>query len=51
MLPLKAPPLSMDVCGVARYYGGESGFERVLDLLEDACEGLHDELAGSSKSS
>ena len=22
------------------YYGGESGFEQVLDLIEDACEGL-----------
>ena len=22
------------------YYGGESGFEQVLDLLQDACEGL-----------
>lgn len=22
------------------YYGGESGFVRVLDLLEDGCEGL-----------
>jgi Protein-tyrosine-phosphatase len=22
------------------YYGGASGFEKVLDLLEDACEGL-----------
>jgi protein-tyrosine phosphatase len=22
------------------YYGGPSGFEYVLDLLEDACEGL-----------
>lgn len=22
------------------YYGGEAGFEHVLDLLEDACEGL-----------
>lgn len=22
------------------YYGGEKGFELVLDLLEDACEGL-----------
>lgn len=22
------------------YYGGDEGFERVLDLLEDACEGL-----------
>ena len=22
------------------YYGGEQGFELVLDLLEDACEGL-----------
>ena len=22
------------------YYGGDAGFEKVLDLLEDACEGL-----------
>jgi protein-tyrosine-phosphatase len=22
------------------YYGGADGFEKVLDLLEDACEGL-----------
>ena len=26
------------------YYGGEDGFERVLDLLEDACAGLLDDL-------
>ena len=26
------------------YYGGEQGFEHVLDLLEDACEGLLDDL-------
>ncbi len=26
------------------YYGGEDGFELVLDLLEDACEGLLDKL-------
>ena len=26
------------------YYGGASGFELVLDLLEDACVGLLDEL-------
>jgi len=26
------------------YYGGSSGFELVLDLLEDACEGLLEEL-------
>ncbi len=26
------------------YYGGESGFELVLDLLEDACEGLLENL-------
>lgn len=26
------------------YYGGEEGFELVLDLLEDACEGLLEEL-------
>ena len=26
------------------YYGGDSGFEHVLDLLEDACNNLLDEL-------
>lgn len=26
------------------YYGGEDGFELVLDLLEDACEGLLEKL-------
>lgn len=26
------------------YYGGDSGFETVLDILEDACSGLLDEL-------
>lgn len=26
------------------YYGGEAGFEHVLDLLEDACQGLLDSL-------
>jgi protein-tyrosine phosphatase len=26
------------------YYGGASGFELVLDLLEDACDGLIDQL-------
>jgi protein-tyrosine phosphatase len=26
------------------YYGGEDGFEQVLDLLEDACSGLLDQL-------
>ncbi len=24
------------------YYGGDAGFELVLDLLEDACQGLYD---------
>ncbi|HIU55769.1 MAG TPA: low molecular weight phosphotyrosine protein phosphatase, partial [Candidatus Gallibacteroides avistercoris] len=24
------------------YYGGSSGFEQVLDILEDACAGLAD---------
>ncbi len=28
------------------YYGGEAGFELVLDLLEDACDGLLNELNG-----
>ena len=27
------------------YYGGEAGFEHVLDLLEDACTNLLDELS------
>lgn len=27
------------------YYGGEEGFEHVLDLLEDACSNLLDELS------
>lgn len=26
------------------YYGGPQGFEKVLDLLEDACEGLLDSI-------
>jgi protein-tyrosine phosphatase len=26
------------------YYGGDSGFENVIDLLEDACEGLYAEI-------
>ena len=26
------------------YYGGASGFENVLDILEDACEGLLEEI-------
>ncbi len=30
------------------YYGGHSGFELVLDLLEDACDGLLDELRSGS---
>jgi protein-tyrosine phosphatase len=28
------------------YYGGDEGFELVLDLLEDACEGLFQKLVG-----
>ena len=28
------------------YYGGDSGFENVLDILEDACAGLLDTLRG-----
>ena len=27
------------------YYGGEDGFDHVLDLLEDACAALLDELS------
>ncbi len=29
------------------YYGGENGFNLVLDLLEDACIGLYDEISSS----
>lgn len=32
------------------YYGGAKGFELTLDLLEDACRGLLDELAGGANS-
>ena len=28
------------------YYGGDDGFEHVLDLLEDACNNLLDDLSG-----
>ncbi|TCD55732.1 low molecular weight protein-tyrosine-phosphatase [Synechococcus sp. BS55D] len=31
------------------YYGGEAGFEHVLDLLEDACEGLLETLTNPAK--
>jgi protein-tyrosine phosphatase len=31
------------------YYGGEKGFELVLDLLEDACDGLLDTLETTKK--
>ncbi|WP_421955790.1 hypothetical protein [Polaromonas sp.] len=30
------------------YYGGKDGFERVLDLVEDACEGLIRHVKGDS---
>lgn len=33
------------------YYGGQNGFERVLDILEDACEGLLREIRGQTASS
>ena len=26
------------------YYGGDSGFRHVLDLIEDACDGLIDDI-------
>lgn len=31
------------------YYGGVQGFEQVLDLVEDACEGLLTHIAGLQK--
>ena len=36
--PLPAPPTS----SFCSYYGGQRGFEVVLDLLDDACQGLLD---------
>lgn len=30
------------------YYGGESGFELVIELLEDACEGLLDHITNKT---
>lgn len=33
------------------YYGGEDGFELVLDLLEDSCRGLLDHLENDNRSS
>jgi protein-tyrosine phosphatase len=32
------------------YYGGQQGFERVLDILEDACEGLLDHIRAGMES-
>ena len=32
------------------YYEGREGFELVLDLLEDACEGLLDDLKNPTRS-
>ncbi|MCP1726710.1 protein-tyrosine phosphatase [Natronospira proteinivora] len=31
------------------YYGGDKGFEKVLDLIESACDGLIHRLASSSR--
>ena len=31
------------------YYGGERGFEHVLDLVEDACQGLLEHIAARQK--
>lgn len=41
-LPGQHPPLAL----AAAYYGGASGFELVLDLLDDACQGLLDRANG-----
>lgn len=32
------------------YYGGDQGFENVIDILEDACAGLLEELEAESES-
>ena len=31
------------------YYGGERGFEHVLDLVEDACQSLLQSIAGQAR--
>ena len=31
------------------YYGGEKGFENLIDLLEDACEGLYNKIVEKKK--
>jgi protein-tyrosine phosphatase len=31
------------------YYGGAGGFDRVLDLVEDACDGLAAHLASQAR--
>ena len=31
------------------YYGGEAGFEQVLDILEDACQGLLEQVSQELK--
>lgn len=36
--------LKMVDCVPDPYYGGDSGFENVLDILEDACAGLLEEV-------
>ena len=30
------------------YYGGAQGFENVLDILEDACKGLLEEISAAA---
>lgn len=31
------------------YYGGKNGFEQVLDILEDACDGLLEEMKNGNR--
>jgi len=46
LFPLKFPNLHVYALSIKTrmvpdpYYGGADGFDKVLDLLEDACEGL-----------
>jgi protein-tyrosine phosphatase len=35
-----------ETCVPDPYYGGDRGFEHVIDLLEDACASLLDHLTG-----
>ena len=40
MLPIASGPAVFQLSGRGVYYGAAAGFEQVLDLVDDACQGL-----------